>query len=291
MHAVVTGSSGFVGHALLARLPRARTLALASDDWRAELDRVDFAGAVVLHLAARVHATSASPDHWNRDNVEKTEALARAAARGGASRFVFMSTIKVHGDETSGAPFRPGDRLRPADGYARSKALAEERLGDISRETGLPLTIVRAPLVFGAAAKANLHDALRLARSALPLPLAGIHNRRSWIHVEDLCGLLVACATDASASRGTFIAAHPDPFSTPRLFGGLRSRLGREPRLFSMPPSFLEVSAALVGKGQAMRRLTRSLEADPREAMDRFGWKPAADFERALDDLVQGAAQ
>lgn len=291
MDAVVTGSSGFVGRALAARMPHARALMLGAEDWRARLGQVDFRGAVVLHLAARVHATDAPQQSWTRDNVEKTEALARAAAAGGATRFVFMSTIKVHGDETARTPFRADDPLRPGDAYARSKAQAEERLLEISKETGLALAIVRAPLVFGAGAKANLQDALRLARSAIPLPFASIANRRSWIHVEDLCALLAACASDAAPAQGAFIAAHPEPFSTPRLFAGLRSHLGESPRIFRMPPALLETAAALAGKASAIRRLTRSLEGDPRAAMERFGWRASTGFERALDDLVQGGRQ
>lgn len=287
MEAVVTGTSGFVGRVLVARLPRAHRVSLAAPDWRSKLGSLPLSGRVVLHLAARVHMSGAPEDLWNEDNVAKTEALALAAAHAGAARFVFMSTLKVHGEESSEVPFRPGDALKPQDGYARSKALAEESLARISRESGLAVTIVRAPLVFGRDAKANLRAAVRLARSGVPLPFASIRNRRSWIHVEDLCELLLACARDPSPANATFIATHPEPFSTPRLFGGLRARMASGARLFPAPPGLLESMAALAGKRDAMRRLTRSLEGDPGDAMARLGWSPRMSFEQALDDLVQ----
>lgn len=275
----------------MPRLPGASTLALGRDDWRSGLTRIDLRGAVVLHLAARVHTHGAAADPWVRDNVEKTEQLARAAASQGAARFVFMSTLKVHGEETRDAPFRPADTLQPQDGYASSKARAEEALARISREEGMPVSIVRAPLVFGPGAKANLHAAVRLARSALPLPFASLHNRRSWIHVSDLCDLLLSCASEEGRSNAVLIASHPRPFSTRQLFAGLRTRLGRKPHLFGAPPEWLEGVADIAGRGQAMRRLTRSLEGDPGDAMARFGWRPAVEFDAALEELVRAPVE
>jgi UDP-glucose 4-epimerase len=286
MNAVVTGASGFVGRAMAARLADAQVLAMGAADWRANAARTDFAGAHVWHLAARVHGRDAPWPRWHADNVEKTEALARAAARGGARRFVFASTLKVHGEESGARPFRSDDPLRPEGHYARSKALAEERLAVVARETGLDVVIVRAPLVFGRDARANLESAVRLAGRPIPLPFAGIDNRRSWVHVDDLCGLLVACGEQPAASGRAFIACHPDSFSTPRLFRELRARLGREPRLFSAPAYALEAAAAIVGRGAALRPLTRSLEGDSTEAMRHLGWTPAVSFEGAVADLV-----
>ena len=286
MNAVVTGASGFVGHAMTARLPGSRALALGPADWREGIARVDFTDAIVWHLAARVHGRDAAWPRWESDNVEKTEALARAAALGGARRLVFASTLKVHGEESGARAFRADDPLRPEGNYARSKAIAEERLDAVSRETGLAVVIVRAPLVFGRAARANLHSAVRLAASGMPLPFASIDNRRSWIHVDDLCAFLALCGEHDSAAGRAFIACHPDSFSTPRLFREMRARLATRPRLFAAPLRSLEAVAGLVGRRAALRPLTRSLEGDPGDAMQRLGWRPSVSFEAAVDDLM-----
>lgn len=286
MRAVVTGSGGFLGRVLMRHLHEAACVHMGEAHWRDGVESADYRDAVVFHLAGRVHQHGGDAAVWKADNTDKTEALALAAAAGGATRFVFMSTLKVHGEETHGRPIRASDASSPGDPYSRSKALAEERLADVSRRTGLAVVTVRPPLVFGSGARANLHAALRLARSAIPLPFASIRNRRSWVHVEDLCALLLICARHEAAPGRAFIAAHASPFSTPQLFAGLRERLGRRPHLFALPPRVIEGLAAMAGQAEAARRLTRSLEADPAATTSELGWQARIALERALDDLV-----
>jgi nucleoside-diphosphate-sugar epimerase len=287
--AIVTGSHGFVGSTLVRALPGHVPLALGSPDWRERIAAIDFAGATVFHLAARVHARDGRTADFAADNAGKTEELARAAARGGARCLVFTSTVKVHGDETRGAaPFTAAMPLAPRDAYARSKQLAEERLAGVARETGLAIAVVRPPLVIGRGARANLAGVVRLADTPWPLPFAAIRNRRSWVHVEDLCDLLVLCAAHAPKTASAWLASHPQPFSTPALFTEARVALARAPRLFACPPLVLERAAALAGAGERMQRLTRSLEADATPAMRELGWQPRRSLRDAIEDLVRG---
>ena len=287
--AIVTGSHGFVGSTLVRALHGHVPLALGAPGWLERIAATDFAGATVFHLAARVHARDGGAAEFTRDNVDKSEALARAAARGGARCLVFASTVKVHGDETpEGAAFAAAMPLAPRDAYARSKQLAEQRLADVGRETGLAIVVVRPPLVIGAGARANLADLLRLADTPWPLPFAAIRNRRSWVHVDDLCGLLLLCAAHAAKTPSAWLASHPQPFSTPALFAEARVALGRAPRLFACPPAMLECAAALAGARGRMQRLTRSLEADASPAMRELGWLPRRSLRDAIADLVRG---
>ena len=288
--AIVTGAHGFVGGTLVRALQGQLPLALAGADWRERIAATNFAGATVFHLAARVHARDGDAAAFDRDNVDKTEALARAAARGGARCLVFASTVKVHGDETpEGAAFTAATPFAPRDAYARSKQLAEQRLVNVGHETGLAIAVVRPPLVIGRGARANLADLLRLADTPWPLPFAGIRNRRSWVHVDDLCELLLLCAAHAGKQASAWLASHPQPFSTPALFSEARGALGRESRLFACPPLLLERAAALAGVGERMQRLTRSLVADASPAMRELGWQPRRSLRDAIRDLVRGS--
>ncbi len=283
---VLTGSGGFVGSALAKRLPDPVRLHLARPGWREAIAGIDFRGTTVIHLAARVHDPRALAGDFDRDNVEKTAVLAEAAAEGGAARFVFAGTVKVHGEETRGAPFRPDSPPAPEDDYARSKWRAEDRLDEISSRTGLHVVVVRMPLVYGPGVGGNFASLLRLADSGAWLPLASIRNRRSLVHVADLVEALLLAATHPQAPGRDYIAAHPQGVSTPGLVTAIRSALGRPARLFPVPPAVLELAAAAAGmRGRALR-LTRSLEVDPSSLMSELGWAPRLDLAQGLVDTV-----
>jgi nucleoside-diphosphate-sugar epimerase len=275
-----------VGTAFVARANGCDRLRLSGEAWREAIAAAHLRDAVVVHLAARVHEPGGRAGDFDRDNVGKTVALAEAAASAGAARFVFASTVKVHGEETQGSAFRADSPAAPADAYARSKWKAEESLRAISARTGMPLVVVRFPLAYGPGVAGNFRALLRLADSGTWLPLAAIENRRSLVHVRDLAEALLIASTHRAAPGRAFIAAHPEAVSTPGLVAAVRAALGRPSRLFRFPPALLEAGASVLGLGSAMRRLTRSLEADPGPLVSELGWQPRLPLPAGLVDTV-----
>ncbi len=290
---LITGASGFVGSALRATLgEQVATLAMGGPQWRASLEAAPLAGATIYHLAARAHHAGAQHEEaYLHDNALKTRALAEAAVRKQARRLVFLSTIKVNGEETTDRAFHASDTPAPQDAYARSKLAAERSLGEIAAASALEVVIVRSPLVYGVGARGNLRALLRLAASRLPLPFASLDNRRSFIHVADLARLLMACGEHPAAPGKTYLAAHHEPLSTRRVVGTLRREMGRPERLFAMSPVVLERLASLAGQGTRMRRLTRSLEADPASAVRELGWVARVSFDQAACELANASRQ
>jgi nucleoside-diphosphate-sugar epimerase len=209
------------------------------------------------------------------------------AVRQGARRIVFVSTIKVNGEETRGRAFSPEDEPAPADAYGRSKLGAERALAQVAGGGGIEWVVVRPPLVLGPGATGNLRSLLRLVDTPWPLPFAGIENRRSFVHAADLARLLIACGEHPAASNRIFLASHPVPWSTPSLVSGLRRALGRPPRLFNVPRGLIEGAAAVLGRPDLARPLTRSLEVDASFARDMLGWMPATGLGAALNDVAR----
>ncbi|MGZ5036798.1 MAG: NAD-dependent epimerase/dehydratase family protein [Usitatibacter sp.] len=282
----MTGAGGFVGRSLSTLLGgSASQVHLGEADWADQVARADYAGATVFHLAARTHDPHTRDEAaYRRDNVDKTRALAQAAAAGGARRFVFLSTIKVNGEETTGRPFTADDAPAPLDAYGRTKWEAEQI---VAQTRGLEFAIVRAPLVYGSGVKGNLRALLRLADSPLPLPFGAIDNRRSFVHVDDLARLLVDCAGEPRAAGRTFLAAHPDGVSTPGLVELMRKFFDRPRRLVRVPPRLLESVASLAGQGERVRRLTRSLEIDAAETVRTLGWSAQIGLATAVEDMAR----
>jgi nucleoside-diphosphate-sugar epimerase len=286
---LLTGAGGFVGRALAAVLPSPPdALAMAPHDWEERLARAPLEDATVFHLAARVHdARERDAAAFQRDNAGKTRRLAEEAARRGARRLVFMSTIKVHGEESPGRPFTAGDAPDPRDAYARSKLEGEQAVREVAAATRLEVVTVRPPLVLGAGARSNVASMIALADSPWPLPFAAIANRRSFVHVDDLARLLLACGDAPQAAGKTFIAAHRVAMSTPSLVRALRAALGRPARLFECPTRVLEVAASAAGQAERMRRLTRSLEADATATEATLGWTATIDLAAAAFEMAR----
>ena len=302
---VVTGANGFVGGALCAealaqglcvrgvtRNPyllskEVETIDVGEIDentnWQRALNQCD----VVVHLAARVHVMRESAinplEEFRRVNVQGTEHLARSAAASGVKRFVYVSSIKVNGEETlGGKSYAERDLPMPQDAYGVSKWEAEQALHRVAEETGLELVIVRPPLVYGAGVKGNFAQLLSVLACGIPLPLASIKNHRDLIYVGNLVDALIACATHSNAAGQTYMVSDGERVSTPDLIRNLANALGKSNLVFPFPISVMRFCAGLLGKSAALDRLTQSLQIDSSKIRKELGWQPPYTMQQGL---------
>ena len=301
---LVTGAAGFIGRALClglverghAVLGRSRGPAdpipgvelrpigdiSADTDWSNELDRVD----VVVHLANRAHRSSR--DTPADEEARTAGALTRSAAKAGVRRLVHMSSVRAMGDTTRpGAPFREADRPDPPDPYGRGKLAIERAVLAAAQESGMEVVILRPPLVYGPGVKANFRALLQLAASGLPLPFAGIDNRRSLIFIENLVDLIDRTCLHPAAAGRVVLARDAADLSTPQLIRILAAELGRAAPLFRVPPPVLGALRGLPGLGPMVSRLTLSLQLDGTETYDALDWRPPVSPEIGLAATAQ----
>lgn len=306
---VVTGADGFIGCGLVKYLRERATGEVVRcvrpsksgpDDLAydlsgcgplPELHDVD----VIVHAAARVHIRQIESDPlpaFRAANVAGTMRLAEAAAAAGVRRFVFISSIAVNGNATPvGRPFTPSDIPAPQDPYGVTKLEAEQALLALSERTAMAVVIVRPTLVYGPGAGGNVQQMLKWLRLGVPLPLAGIENRRSFVSLYNLVDLLALCTTHPAAAGEVFLASDAEIVSTSMLLSALARQLGRSPRLFWVPKSLLGVLAAAVGKRAWVDVLFRSLTADISKNARLLGWSPPQSFGDGINVTVQPATK
>lgn len=303
---LLTGASGFVGSAIQQRIvadgQHCLTIAVrravdppsavrvvpvtdltADTDWSSALQGVD----IVIHSAARVHVmneTSADPlAEFRKVNVDGTLALARQAVEAGVKRFVFVSSVKVSGEETTHKRVYTADDVAyPCDPYGISKYEAEQALLKLAKKTGLEVSIVRPVLVYGPGVKANFLSMMKWIKLGVPLPFGAIHNKRSLVALDNLVDLILTCTEHPAAVNQVFFASDGNDLSTTQMIQQLGVAFGKPVRLLPVPMSWLNLIFTALGKKGLSQRLCGSLQVDITKNKKLLGWAPPVSVEDAM---------
>ncbi|MDK9723633.1 MAG: SDR family oxidoreductase [Sterolibacteriaceae bacterium MAG5] len=306
MKVLVTGANGFVGQAVVERLgelgqtaqsavrregvPGAIPVGAISDctDWSVALQGCE----AVVHLAAHVHqmdlTEGRNAEKFHAVNVEGTLRLARQCIDFGLKRFVFVSTVKVHGEGQKTA-YRESDAPAPQEPYALSKWDAEQGLHALAAGTKLEVVILRPPLVYGPGVGANFLRLINAVRRGIPLPLGAVDNRRSLIYVKNLADAITTSLVHPAAAGRTYLVSDGEDVSTTDLVERLADLLGLPPRLFAIPHGVMQFAGRILGKRQEIERLFGSLVVDGGAIRRELGWRPPYSMREGLGATVNWA--
>ncbi|HEX2865132.1 MAG TPA: complex I NDUFA9 subunit family protein [Deinococcales bacterium] len=238
----VTGATGFIGKAVVARLAaaghevvavarRAPRWALPAGARFAAADvatgaglREAFAGAqAVVHLVGIIR--EAGGQTFQKAHVDGTRHALEAAKAAGARRFLHMSALGAREDSRSG--------------YSRSKAQAEA----LVRASGLEWTIFRPSLVFGPGDDFFGNVLAGLTRGPVAPIIGDGHFPFTPVWVEDVAAAFQQALTLPVAGR-TFDLTGPRTYTFEELVRLVAAAQGRHPVFMHLPLPLMNLAVA-----------------------------------------------
>ncbi|MCT7610738.1 NAD-dependent epimerase/dehydratase family protein [Aliarcobacter butzleri] len=293
---LITGSNGFIGNYFINKYKNKydiKTFSFLKDDInRLDCNSID----IVFHLSALVHQMGgASANEYEKINVIQTIELAKKAKESGVKHFVFMSTVKVYGEETN-SKYTENTVCNPEDDYGKSKLKAEQELQKLEDEN-FKISIIRTPIVYGYGVKANIKNLINLVNKVPVLPFGKIKNKRSMVYIGNLCHLVDEIITQEK--QGIFLACDDEPLSTSKLIELIaknldlvkRSSCGtitlREKKMYLIKIPFFETLLKIL-KPSFHKRLYGSLEIDNTITKEKLNLKNPYGVEDGIRLMIKG---
>ena len=310
---LITGSSGFVGRALLARLatfnqrpPLLRLLerrptepptvfqSCAGDlgdpqSLRRACEGID----TVIHLAGIAHVGNAASAEARAINLDGSLSLLRMAIDAGVRRFVFLSST-LSSDQSIQ--------------YGRDKHAVEEALLAAAAAGSIEVVILRAVNIYGVGMRGNIAAMIRLISSGVLPRLPKLTNRLSLVGVDDVVSALLLAATlDSPADPSALMAklairvtlTDGCTYEINAIEKSIYDAVERSPSHWRLPVVLLFAASAMAelleklrifrsGIGlRTYRNLTRDNLFDNHSAKAELGFEPSTTFFAQIDKLVR----
>lgn len=272
---LVTGSSGFIGQVLTARL-RAMGERVVGFDSAADpgtpVDRFvlgDLEDPHRLHAAIKgeqvasiVHLgglsgpmlSASDPHRMMRINVMGTANVLETARVAGVGRVVFLSSIMAYGPYSTDLSITEDLPLNAADAYGASKVAGEAMMRAYAREHGIDTVSLRVSNVYGPGRRTQCLINLMVA-DALAGRRTEIHYGRGWrrqyINVEDAVGAVMQVLDHPrlpqpayNITGGIHVSLDDVGRIVSRILARADIRLGDQAHPFDYPVGPLDITAA-----------------------------------------------
>jgi nucleoside-diphosphate-sugar epimerase len=301
---VVTGSTGFIGSALLSylsgqgytckglsRRPLCSSSPLFSQSQvdYADIDSIRsclFGFNVLIHLGAYAHNTeprSISSFDYIYSSLSTLRNLILVARQLSFSRFILISSISVY-ELSSNCLLAEHSGLSPSSPYSLSKILSEDmlRLSLDSSETDF--VVFRLPLVYGPSCPGNFASLLKFVASSPINPFHALRAPRSLLAIQNLCSAIEISLTTPLVSNRLFLLSDQNDISVSDLISTLSEGTSRRSLclVLAIPPFLLKLIFAVIGRSSSYSKLSSAVCVDSSLFSSVTSWKPPVQPRSAL---------
>lgn len=241
MKVFITGASGFIGRTIAARL-RARGDEVSGVDFVADTEANVVAGDItepgawqdhaqgcdlIIHTAAIVSNAEGMDAQWRVNTVGTRYAL-DAAVRGGATRFLYLSSVRAFSDTgfpdgvTEAWPVRPD-----GNPYVDTKIACEQVVLQAHAAGEIAVTIVRPGDVYGPGSRPwTIIPVQKIKQKQFVLPAMG-NGIFSPVYVDDLVDGIILAAEHPDAAGQVFTISGGIGVPCKEFFGHYYRMLGK----------------------------------------------------------------
>ena len=288
MKVLVTGGEGFLGSNIAQSLDKSKHEVLISTRNKRcndvsedkiyinleDLDDITLDGFdAVVHCAANVY--SKNQDQLFFINAIQTAEFFKIAIRDHVKHFIFMSSVGVYG-KSSEVIINVETETNPYNAYTQSKLEAEKMLIDLAHKHNISLSIIRAPMIYGKAAKGNYKILSRLISNNLPVPIPLHGNKRNFCSIQNITSFishLIDMDIDMLKKINSYIPADNKALSLEELCMLIAKDLKKTFLYVRMPRRILEIIFIFLGKRNIIDSLFKDMRISNSSAK-KIGWKP-----------------
>ncbi|WP_229347448.1 NAD-dependent epimerase/dehydratase family protein [Ferrovum sp. PN-J185] len=258
----------------------------------------------IIHCAGYAHAFKEQSSvegkkHWEV-NFLGTKNLVEAAIDQGVKKIIFISTVKVMGEKTTLKKVSEDYQDEIVSDYAKSKKAAENLLIEVSNKKLIETIILRPCMIYGIGGKGNLERLVGFIKKNKVLPIFDTKNKRSFLHISDMCTSIIAVLTQHAESKNKiYVVCGNECLSTTNLIDLICSALNWKGINIKIPTFILKFFAFLgdsfervflkktLFNSQILDRLTESACYSSDKIQNELNWKPTVNMKEGIKELVK----
>ncbi|MBO8204946.1 NAD-dependent epimerase/dehydratase family protein [Prochlorococcus marinus] len=284
MKIIITGGNGFIGKNLIKYLKFYKyeiyslSIDFNKENSKKAIEKIfkEFNPNYVIHLAGLAHNKDRdllkTPNKIKNINTKYPVFLANICKYSNVKKFVYISTIGVHGEGSKNKLVNENTEYQPYNLYTISKMNAEKNIIKNLENSKTKYTVLRPSLVIGKNAPGNIASIKKLIKFRIPLPINGFNNKRNIIYVNDLCNLIHRCLINKKANNQIFVASGSKPLTILETFQEVAKIENLKLKSFLIPKELIFIFFYLIGKKNIINKFSLNLLIDSSKAKDLLDW-------------------